>query len=207
MSCKKLYRPDFVTHNVHNLLHLTDCVRLFGPLDNSSAFPFENFMPQLTKQVRKSAYPLQQVIRRFTEQESVSKFSESIQSNKIKKIFEHSNGPLINECGCPQYKVLQFEHYRLNTAKFADSFVILNNNKIVEIKNFVTYQNQIAILGYTYSKAKPFFNQPTNSENFGISYIKKTQNDLQVYSIELIEQKLMVLPYENSLVCIPLAHF
>lgn len=63
----KIYGPDFASHNVHNLLHLCDCVREYGKLDNFSAFPFENFMPQLTRKVRKPALALQQVVRRVTD--------------------------------------------------------------------------------------------------------------------------------------------
>lgn len=45
----KINGPDFVSHNIHNLLHLSDCVKLYGALDNFSAFPFENYMQQLKK--------------------------------------------------------------------------------------------------------------------------------------------------------------
>lgn len=45
----KIYGPDFISHNIHNFLHLSDCVKLYGSLDNFSAFPFENYMQQLKK--------------------------------------------------------------------------------------------------------------------------------------------------------------
>jgi len=44
----KIYGPDFVSQNIHNFLHLSDCVKLYGSLDNFSTFPFENYM-QLKK--------------------------------------------------------------------------------------------------------------------------------------------------------------
>lgn len=37
-----LYGEKFISHNVHNLLHLADDVRRFGSLDNFSSFRFEN---------------------------------------------------------------------------------------------------------------------------------------------------------------------
>jgi len=47
-------------HNIHS-----DCVRLFGSLNNFNAFPFENFMQKLKKLViRKFSQLLQQVVRR-----------------------------------------------------------------------------------------------------------------------------------------------
>jgi len=39
-----LYSKQFVSHNVHNLLHLSNEVRRNGILDNFSAFRFENFL-------------------------------------------------------------------------------------------------------------------------------------------------------------------
>lgn len=44
-----LYGKDKVSYNVHNLLHISDCVRQFGPLDNFSAYKFENAMQYLKK--------------------------------------------------------------------------------------------------------------------------------------------------------------
>lgn len=67
----KIYDPDFVSHNIHNLLHLSDCVKLYGSLDNFSVFPFENYMQQL-KKVRKSAQSLQQIIRRIIEENNIT---------------------------------------------------------------------------------------------------------------------------------------
>lgn len=67
----QIYGPDFISHNIHSFLHLSDCVRLFGSLDNFSAFPFENFMQTLKKLVRKSSQPLQQVVRRIVEKNSI----------------------------------------------------------------------------------------------------------------------------------------
>lgn len=53
-----LYGVQFMSHNVHNLLHLCDEVRKFSSVDNFSAFPFENFMIQIKKVLRKFEKPL-----------------------------------------------------------------------------------------------------------------------------------------------------
>lgn len=52
----KMYGPDFVSHNIHNFLHLSDCVKLYGSLDNFSAFLFENYMQQLKKKLENLCY-------------------------------------------------------------------------------------------------------------------------------------------------------
>lgn len=53
----KLYGVQNVSHNVHSLIHLVDDVKRFGPLDNFSAFKFENYMQTLKKYLRKAEKP------------------------------------------------------------------------------------------------------------------------------------------------------
>lgn len=64
---KHLYGKEFVTLNVHSLIHLARDVKLYGPLDSFRAFDFENYMQFLKKILRKRAKPLQQLHRRLKE--------------------------------------------------------------------------------------------------------------------------------------------
>jgi len=57
----------FISHNIHGLLHLVDDYHLHGPLDNCSAFTFENYMKELKGMLRKHETPLQQIVRRYEE--------------------------------------------------------------------------------------------------------------------------------------------
>lgn len=65
-----LYGKHYVSHNVHGLLHLVEDAKLLGPLDNFSAFEFENCHMLIKRQLRKSAHPLQQLYRRYSEESS-----------------------------------------------------------------------------------------------------------------------------------------
>lgn len=69
---QKIYGKEYMFHNVHNLLHLSNEVRQFGPLDFFSSFRFENFLQILKSFLRKTEKPLQQVIRRYTERRTKS---------------------------------------------------------------------------------------------------------------------------------------
>lgn len=60
----EIYGEEFLSHNLHALVHLCDDYNKFGPLDNCSCFMFENFMQFLKKMVRSKARPLEQVIKR-----------------------------------------------------------------------------------------------------------------------------------------------
>lgn len=46
---QNLYGKCFVSHNIHNLMHLANDVKKFGPLDIFSAFKFENNMTFIKK--------------------------------------------------------------------------------------------------------------------------------------------------------------
>ena len=63
-----LYGQDMVVYNVHNLIHLANDAFLHGSLDKISAFPFENSLQKILRDVRKPSLALQQVIRRWHEE-------------------------------------------------------------------------------------------------------------------------------------------
>jgi len=65
---EQLYGSHLVSHNVHGLLNLTEDYKRYGPLDNCSTFPFENYMKNLKRMLRKHDKPLQQVVKRYEEQ-------------------------------------------------------------------------------------------------------------------------------------------
>lgn len=46
-------------------------VKRFGPVDNFSAFKFENYMQILKRYIRKAEKPLKQVARRYVENERI----------------------------------------------------------------------------------------------------------------------------------------
>lgn len=81
-------------------------------------------MPQLTKNVRKSAFPMQQVIRRLSEIKD-NQIMSSKKEKEQKLLFEHNNGPLMPNCKSPQYKAWQNKSFSINTCKIGDSFVEL----------------------------------------------------------------------------------
>lgn len=64
---RRLLGKEFVTYNVHNLLHLPDDCRRFGNVDNFSAFPFENELQVVKRTVRGGHKPLHQIVGRFME--------------------------------------------------------------------------------------------------------------------------------------------
>lgn len=67
--CADLYGPEFISFNVHNLIHLPNDVRKHGCLDDNSSFPFENKLQKLKNLLRQSGNPLKQIVNRLEESE------------------------------------------------------------------------------------------------------------------------------------------
>lgn len=89
----------------------------------------------------------------------------------VKLLIEHFNGPLTNNCTCPQYRKIQTNNYCFDISKVADTFVELKNNIIIEIKNFAFCEGCICLLGYMYNKQDHFYSKPCSSSLFNIQYI------------------------------------
>ncbi|XP_067635656.1 uncharacterized protein, partial [Eurosta solidaginis] len=79
----ELYGADFVSFNVHGLLHLTDCVKQFGPLDNFSAYKFENYMQYIKKMINSPNNILQQLFLRIEERRNFTDFSKISSMDKF----------------------------------------------------------------------------------------------------------------------------
>jgi CRISPR/Cas system-associated protein Csx1 len=101
-SFKILYGEHNISHNIHNLIHLCDDVRIHGTLNLFSVFKYENFLQEIKKLIRKTDKPLQQLHRRFMEKKAIRCTAVSFEKDsKIKVMKEHYNGPIINNCTSP----------------------------------------------------------------------------------------------------------
>nr|CAH7730480.1 unnamed protein product [Callosobruchus chinensis] len=108
---KILYGCENVSHNVHNLLHLTEDVREYGVVDNFSAFPFENFLQQILKLIRKSDRPLQQIVKRHLERQTGMACTEFTEYPTYKD--EHFNVIFPNCNSIKHYKTAIFKNFTI----------------------------------------------------------------------------------------------
>jgi len=77
------YGPQFINYNVHSLIHLPFYAHLHGPLDNLSAFKYENYLQILKKSMKCCRYPLSEIQNKITASEGeelipVSTYDENI---------------------------------------------------------------------------------------------------------------------------------
>ncbi|KAK5649471.1 hypothetical protein RI129_000500 [Pyrocoelia pectoralis] len=201
-----IYGPDFVAHNVHNLLHLATDVTRFGNLNNFSAFPFENYMQFLKKILRTSYKPLQQIVHRILEGMYAKDYK--VKSKLTLPSQEHFEGPLLPACHSPQYKMLEMSNFTLKLNS-ADCYVLLENSDIVRVHNIASYSyNSLVIIGKVFEDKKAFFKIPCDSTNLGIFLVNTLKMScLKTFPLLKIKSKLFYMPFDNNqAVILPLLH-
>ena len=174
-SFSTLYGKEYISDNVHNLLHLCNDVRKYGPLDVFSAFKFENFMQSIKKLVRKSEllYTLQQVYKRYVEQEIkiIEEFSLPKQ-NFDKSHFETPVFDIHNASA--QFKIYQTENIEIDCNNPKDKYIKLKCNTFIMCRNFIhcLKQKKYFVFGHALSPIKSVYNTPCNSEILNIHTCK-----------------------------------
>lgn len=165
MNFAKFYGENKISFNVHNLLHLCDCVRKFGSIDSFSAYKFENYMQCLKKKIRRPSKVLQQLPNRLAEEEIVCK-TKSRKNSSIK---------------------YRFDEFELNAKKDADSFCCVSGVPI-KISEFTSNNSESFVHGYKCLDIQSFFETPINSLTLGILKFKEISPIKAKYAVSQITQ-------------------
>ena len=148
-------RPGFV-HLANDAVHI-------GGLDNISSFPFENFLQKLKLLFRKPSFPLEQVIRRLSEQTDAA-VGETFPV--LKK--EHHCSPLHTSLpagACIQFRSVQTEKFRLKLNS-KDCCVRISDT-VGLVQNIVSYESEILIV---YVQFRRISNGPRQANLVLIAY-------------------------------------
>jgi len=130
---ENIYGRQFLIYNVHLLSHLTDDVDIFGPLDEFSTFPFENYLGKLKTYVKSPTNPLQQIFRRLTEN-YVLPLNKMKSNSLIKLMYSHNLGPLhssILHTHCKQYKKVTFHDIVFSIDSSVDCYCMITENILI----------------------------------------------------------------------------
>lgn len=176
-----IYGSDQITYNVHNLLHVSECVRQFGPADSFSAYKFENYMQSLKKKIRKPNCILQQLHNR---------------------IFEDNTHIPKNNSNSPNSK--QFDEFLLNFDKEADCFCLISPNIPIKVSGFGKNGNSEYIVGFQCQNISSFFEEPIDSSVLGIICYENISNVPEFFEINLVQQKYFRIPHGNKYLLIPI---
>lgn len=209
-----IYGTEQVSHNIHALQHIVDDFHNFGPLDNASAFPFENHMRTLKKTVRKASQPLQQAVKRYKEQYNFNTFktSDSNSNNNNKDIVckkQHQKGPLLDNLINPlQYHVLISNKFKINYNSEKDSYIMSKSNEIIKVINIIcsSESREKVIVGYTFLLKRSFFIKPIDSIKLGIFVVSNLSSTFDYCSINEIKCKYMIIKVKNEQIAFPVIH-
>lgn len=204
----KIYGEQYISHNIHGLIHLKDDVLQFGPLDECSAFPFENFMYSIKKLlIRKPEKPLQQYARRYAESDcnvAEAAYSQPSQTTPILK-GNHSNGPILLNCCGSQYTEVRSNMVNLHTST-GNNCCRMKNGNFILISNIIEKNRKIFLIGRKFNIIKDFFFKPCKSSKIGIHYLSNL-GELSSYNLMDVDVKCVLLPNGNGFVVFPLLHF
>ena len=127
----QLYGKQFLSYNVHAVVHLADECRMHGVLDNVSCFVFENYLGRIKKLLRKPDAALQQVAKRLSET-SVRK--PVIRSRSLQK--PHHDGPVPR--GYTSFSQFgEFHHTAFTVTLSAKDSCVLVDGKPAVVRNFL----------------------------------------------------------------------
>lgn len=202
-TLKRLYGEDNVVYNIHNLIHLCQDVKKYGPLDSFSAFPFENYMQVLKKMLRKAEKPLAQLNNRLNER--TTKPETDIENHSITNmpLFLKADG---TKLGCTNsHKQIKFKNFQLTT-KSPDNCCYLKDRSVFCIR-YIGFKNKApVVLGNRYNELCPIATYPCNSQDMNIHVSNGQTQDLEVVPITQIDVKGFKAFFNGIYYILPLLH-
>ncbi|CAH1106470.1 unnamed protein product [Psylliodes chrysocephalus] len=206
----KIYGAEFFVHNVHALCHLEEEVKAYGPLDEISSFPFENYLGHLKRLVRSPVNPAAQIYRRIKEKSNITEAVSLLQQNVPQHFGQHTIGPVMSELNICKKVVFGNFTFCTKNHSSADSYFISTDHKVVQVENIITNSENCTILiGKEFMDYSDYYNYPFESSCLDIFIIRSLDNVNQFWPINKILAKCLVIPSyrkQKELVCFPLVH-
>ncbi|XP_046892441.1 uncharacterized protein LOC124478255 isoform X1 [Hypomesus transpacificus] len=198
-----IYGNDFVSYNMHSLIHLAQDARKFGSLDSISAFPFETFLGKLKKLVRRPQNPVQQLVRRLHEKQKVASQKSTSVCSPLKQL--HFSGPMINSTATwDQYRRYNDGQTMISSSRGDNCFSV--GGRVLIVRNILSHSGTVEVLCNFFETDKNFFNYPMDSSRLGILFVFNLSEHLQLLPVEELKTKMVLLPFKTGYVALPLLH-
>jgi len=206
-----IYGSKFVSYNVHSLIHLPFFVNLHGPLDNFSAFKYENYLQTLKKSMKCCRFPLAEILNKVLASEGEElktplKNDLFLESFKIDKNLSNFRFTYYNKI------TLKSNNYTLSCDNIKDQCIILENENIVMIKKIYKLNSKndssIKLSVVKYLTVNNLFLEPVPSRLVGVFSVK-TDHISNAYDISvnnIIFKCFFVQLSNNEAIVISLCH-
>jgi len=206
---EKIYGRHLISHNIHGLTHIYEDYDRFEPLDTCSVFQFEKYMCSLKRMLRKPNKPLEQVVNRYKE---ICDLKSTI---KLKKLLYRLAG--LHKCVSvleyiktgDQFRTIIFETMSIKTHIEADSYLLTHDHKVLKVLNIIQNKNteDIILICKQFENEHPLFIKPIESTCLNIYNVNQLSvNYVVSYTINNIKNKMIVLPFNNNFIGLPIIH-
>lgn len=192
----KIYGRQYVSSNIHNLVHLVDDVEHLGPLQSFAAYPFENLLGDIKRLVQAKKFTLRQVVNRLVEIANVngrpievpdliarnatitlpddplkivlsnSNFGGNI-SIELRSRLTKANNETDNSSALACYSKADFGTFSLSTDE-ANRWFYTSDKKIVCLINIISCNDKVSLYGIEVLDKENFFEYPVPSNIFDI---------------------------------------
>jgi hypothetical protein len=203
----QLYGTDLISYNVHALLHLPEEVKRYGVLDNFSSFPFENFLYQVKRMIRKPTCVLQQAVLRMSEKSRLGSKSSAEHQEVPFLVDQHAKGPLPKGEAfqpCTQYKTAKCRNFDISVAQ--PNNCICLGGEVVLVMNILACTSGPMVVYKAFKNVGPFFTYPVLSPALGIHEVSRLDDKLKAARLDEVCVKCLLLPLSESYVVLPLLH-
>lgn len=213
-ECKKNFGIELFSSNLHNLCHLVDDVKNFGPLQSFSAYPFESRLFYLKRLLRSGVNPLPQAARRISEVQNANCFKPSLKTNDIRLMCERKHEDVVDKSlaaflqneNMKAYSKIQLPTFKLNTYQDHNKWIHTISGQIVSVRSIIQSTNgQIYLYGCPLVDVRNFFEKPVLSSKLNIYESNCIEGSAKFYPLNEIHSKLVKIHYGPS-VFVPLIH-
>lgn len=183
-----IYGEEYVSYNLHNLLHVVDDVKKFGKLENYSAFPFESYLGKIKKTLRSGNKLLEQAVNRI-EEGLDSKIRKKPRFPILKKPFQIENENY--------FASIEMENWSLKV-DIKNCYFMDNNNNVLKFIHVKQVNQIFLICGKQIVQKKNFYSTPLSSELLNIYEIVESSLTEHIFEYRLNEIKCKVFTMKHN---------
>lgn len=186
-----VYGDENYCYCIHSLIHITDDIERYGVLDNFSAFPGESNLASIKRMLRGGYKPLQQIVKRIYERESVEMIVEAIPQ----KFGLHKN-------------ILTLKDLRLDSSE-KNRWILTKDFCVFKINTFSQVDNKIQIHGSRIDKKtlKDLYDVPIKSSKLSIYVSKLDKKEEATINLDEIYCKMFKIQVStDDFALFPLSH-
>lgn len=211
VNWKALYGIDHFSSNLHNICHLVDDVRKFGPLDTISAYPFESKLYFIKRLLRSGNLPLSQVAIRISELQEVELFNVMRMKKTVPfdlkhevKYFDSTDASLasfLNAQKASIYSEVVLPYYKLDANKDKDRWFLSKSLEVVCLKYIIKTsqgENNVFFYGSVLKSISDYFDYPLRSSELNIYQSNCSQNSPTFFSASDIYCKMVRVEYDHE---------